>query len=397
MIHRLLGPIRPRTRIIVFGKPASVKQAYLNALPILWLMLFMTPLLCGFGPPRLVDREVAPTVRISVGELRSWAEQSTLPDLSAESFLLYDMGSDRTIFAHNSATARAPASLTKLMTALLVLEHADLDDVVTVEAQDMAEGATMGLRVGDVVSVQDLLWGLLLPSGNDAANTLARHVGGSVEEFVRMMNARSQTLGLQQTHFVNPHGLDATGHVSSAEDMLQLTRALWTYPVFRTMVGTARVAWNGRDLLTTNEWLATYDGVTGVKTGTTDNAGECLIASVERNGRTVLLVIMGSSRRYQDAATLYETFRAHYAWATADGAELSVFNRVYDDEGQVLFLQPTGVAPTVLQRNVGAARLRSYRRLQLPEDALPAPGTQVGILEWWAGDDRVGTQPLVVR
>ncbi len=353
--------------------------------------------LCGFGPPQMVDREIGPTARLSVGELRAWAGRSATPQLSAESYLLYDLGSDSVVYEHNSIVARAPASLTKLMTALLVLERADLNSEVRVEAEDMTDGATMALAVGDLVSVTDLLWGLLLPSGNDAASALARHVGGSSADFVVLMNQRAQEMGLAQTHFVNPHGLDAVGHVSSAADFLTLTRALWAYPTFRTMVGTARVQWNGHDLVSTNELLTTFQGASGVKTGTTDNAGECLVASVERDGRTVLLVIMGSSNRFQDATTLYESFRASYLWDAADGRELSVINRVYDKTGRVWFMQPTGAAPTVLQHQPGIPKVRSFRRLELPKTEMMAAGTQVGVLEWWAGAQLVGAQTLVVR
>lgn len=397
VIHRLLGSNRPCARIIVFGTPGTVKQAQLSARWILLLVAGMAAFLCGFGPPQMVDKEIGPTVRVSVGELRAWAGQTREPLLSAQSYLLYDMSSDQLLYEHNSTQTRAPASLTKLMTALLVFEQGNFDAIVRIEPEDMTEGATMGLAVGDMVSVTDLLWGLLLPSGNDAASALARYVAGSSADFVTLMNRRAQELGLAQTHFVNPHGLDAEGHTSSAADLLTLTRQLWNYPTFRAMVGTASTTWNGKDLISTNEWLTTFEGATGVKTGTTDNAGECLVASVEQDGRTVLLVILGSSNRYQDATTLYETFRASYAWDAADGRDLSVINRVYDKSGKVWFMQPTGIAPNVLQHQPGVPEVRSFRRLDLPPTEAITAGTQVGVLEWWAGSEMVGMQTLVVR
>jgi D-alanyl-D-alanine carboxypeptidase (penicillin-binding protein 5/6) len=320
-----------------------------------------------------------------------------MPQLSAQSYLLYDLDSDRVLYEHNSSIARAPASLTKLMTALLVFEHNDLNAQVRIEPEDMIEGATMGLAVGDVALVTDLLWGLLLPSGNDAASALARHVSGTVEDFVIAMNRRALELGLQQTHFANPHGLDEEGHVSSAADMLTLTRALWSYPLFRSIVGTARAQWNGRDLISTNELLVTLAGTTGVKTGTTDKAGECLVASIERDGRTVLMVIMGSSNRYQDATNLYESFRSAYSWDAEGGRDLSLINRVYDESGRVWFLQPTGTAPSVLQYQGGMPEIRTFRRLQVPAAETIAAGMEVGVLEWWAGTEMVGSQNLVVR
>lgn len=397
MIRRLPGPIRPCARIIVLGTPATVKQAHLSARWIWLLLMGMALFLCGFGPPSLVDREIGPTARVSVGELRAWADQGQKAQLSAQSYLLYDTGSGQVLYEHNSTVARAPASLTKLMTALLVLERADLDAEVLIVPEDLVGGAAMGLAAGDLVSVADLLWGMLLPSGNDAATALARHVGGSVEAFVALMNQRAGELGLTQSHFVNAHGLDAEGHVSSAADLLTLTRALWNYSLFRSIVSKARVEWNGHELVSTNEWLTTFEGATGVKTGTTDNAGECLVASVERDGRTVILVIMGSTARYQDAATLYDTFRADYAWDAADGRELSIINRVYDESGKVWFMQPTGAAPSVLQHQPGVPEVRAFRRLKMPEDAALTAGTQVGVLEWWAGTEMVGEQALVVR
>jgi serine-type D-Ala-D-Ala carboxypeptidase (penicillin-binding protein 5/6) len=397
VIHRLLGRIRPRTRIIVFTTPGAVKQAHLSAQSI-WLLFTSALFLCGFGPPHLVDREIAPTSRVSVGELRAWAAQGQSPQLSADSYLLYDMDSDEVLFEHNSSVAHPPASLTKLMTALLVLEQGNFDTAVRIEPEDLIGGATMGLAAGDLVSVTDLLWGLLLPSGNDAAAALARHVGGNVDAFVAAMNSRAQQLGLAQTHFENPHGLDAEGHTSSAADLLTLTRELWQYPLFRSMVGTARVSWNGRDLLSTNEWLTSFEGVTGVKTGTTDEAGECLVASVERDGRTVLLVIMGSTARYEDAEKLYDAFRSAYDWDAVNARDLSIINRVSDETGRIWYMQPTGAAPTLLQHQPGVPEVRSFRRIEMPgEDDTIRPGAKVGVLEWWAGAEMIGVQPLVVR
>ncbi len=398
MIHRLLGCTRPCTRVIVFGTPATVKQAQLSAQRIWLLLIFSTWLfLCGFGPPRLVDREIAPTTRLSVGELRLWADQAQPLELSAKSYLLYDVSSDRVLFEHNSSAVRAPASLTKLMTALLVLEKGDFGAVVRIEPEDLVEGATMGLAAGDLVTVTDLLWGLLLPSGNDAATALARHVGGSVDDFVVAMNSRAQELGLAQTHFVNLHGLDAEGHTSSAADLLTLTRVLWDYPLFRSMVGTARIRWNGHDLISTNEWLSSFEDVTGVKTGTTDEAGESLVSSVEQDGRTIFLVILGSEARYKDAELLYNAFRAAYAWSVVDSRELSIINRFSDESGRIWYMKPTGAAPTVLQHLPGVPEVHNFRRIQLPAVETLTPGTKVGVLEWWAGTELIGEQSLVVR
>ena len=290
--------------------------------------LVVLPLVAGFGPPRLVDREIAPTARVSVGELRRWAELRALPDVTARAYLVYDVASGQVLVGEGMDDAVPPASLTKLMTALLVLERGGLDELVTIAPEDIIDGATMGLRPGMQLSVTDLLWGLLVPSGNDAALALSRHVSGDSSTFVEVMNRRAAELGLSKTHFVNPHGLDEAGHVSSAQDLLQLTLRLWSDPLFRTMVGTGRVTVGGRELRNTNEWLTSNRAAVGVKTGTTPAAGECLIAAVERAGRTIFVVVLGSRERYADTGRLLAATDAAFAWMPARAEELSVLNRM---------------------------------------------------------------------
>jgi D-alanyl-D-alanine carboxypeptidase (penicillin-binding protein 5/6) len=405
VIRRLPGPLRPCARIIVGKTPDPVKQVGLGAhlRPaqrglLGWLVMVVSSLLlCGFGPPRLVDREIAPTVRISVGELRALSEDRMIPAITAQSYLLYDLTTETLLFAQAAQEARAPASLTKLMTALLVLERADLQATLEIGVEDLSEGTSMGLAVGDRVTVTDLLWGLLLPSGNDAAKALARLVAGSEAAFVVEMNARAAQLGLQQSHFANAHGLDAEGHMSSAADLLLLTRTLWQYPLFRTMVGTARVQWNGRTLVNTNEWLNSFAGATGVKTGTTDQAGECLVAAVEREGSTVLLIVMGSTQRYADVAALYDAYESAFRRQQADGRDLSILNRVFDGAGKVWYMQPTGEAPLLLRNRVGVPTLQTFRRLAWTPEQTPSRGEEIGTLEWWAGGKLIGAQGLVVR
>jgi D-alanyl-D-alanine carboxypeptidase len=344
----------------------------------------------------LVDRELAPTQRLTVGELRDLAGASDLDDVTATAFLVYDMNNGRVVLARNSATPLAPASLTKLMTALLVFERADLEATVTIEPRDLLGDATMGLVQGEEVTVTDLLWGLLVPSGNDAAMALAHHVGGSIGGFVDLMNARAAELGLKQSHFVNPHGLDALGHVSSASDLAVVTQALWSYPLFRAIVGTASITQAGHALVNTNAWLTMFPGVTGVKTGTTDAAGECLIATVESDGRTLLLVVLGSTERYRDAERLYAAYAAADARRAVDGRELSILNRVYNDAG-VWYMQPEGPVPDLSAYGHGGSELHGFRKLEPIVNSELEQGVRVGLFEWRLGDMVVATQPLVVR
>ncbi|MEZ4867778.1 MAG: D-alanyl-D-alanine carboxypeptidase family protein [Caldilineaceae bacterium] len=376
-----------------------------------WLALL--PFVTAFGPPRLVDQIYTPTQRVQVGEVEEWLAQQT-PELSASAYLLYDVDADRLLVTHNIEEALPPASLTKLMTALLVLEANDLQAEVTIEVNDLVGDSSMGLRVGEKVTVEALLWGLLLPSGNDAAAALARHTAGSVAEFVAQMNQRATVLGLRQTHFRNPHGLDAGGHTSSAADLLTLTLADWRFPLFRQIVSQATATVAGHTLRNTNELLGQYPGANGVKTGTTDAAGQCLVASIQPNDHQVIAIVLGSTDRYQDVRALYAYYQAAYGWIDKTSADFTALNRLHvappddesggvavgadgADEEQTWYLRATGAAPALLVPKRDRQRLRFFRRLHLPPPSQPwVANLEVGELEWRLGDLLLGVQPLVL-
>src|SRR3990172_91439 len=176
------------------------------------------------------------------------------------------------------------------MTALLALERGQLDRLVRVDvdASQLGYSSVMGLRPGEELTLEDLLYGLLLPSGNDAALAVAGHLGGSVARFVDLMNQRAAELGLVNTHFANPHGLDAPEHYSSAADLVRLARTAMANPTFAKIVSTRERTVRGKlatyELRNTNRLLGTYPGVDGVKTGSTDAAGQCLVAAAQRGG-----------------------------------------------------------------------------------------------------------------
>ncbi len=362
--------------------------------PIWWLLLIAFPLLVGFGPPRLLDQVYTPSQQIGVGETKAWLELNRPPALSAAAYLLYDSDADRVLFAHNSGAALPIASLTKLMTALLVLERADLQAEVVIQASDLVGGTAMQLVPGELITVEELLWGMLIPSGNDAATALARYLSGSVDAFVAEMNTRAVALGLRQTHFVNPHGLDADGHLSSVNDLLILVRHNWDYPLFRQIVSTQQINVNGHLLQNTNQLLGTVAGANGVKTGTTDAAGQCLVAGIQQDGHQIFAIILGSSDRYRDAQTLYDRYREDYRWVTGDPGQFSILDRLYDANGRLWYLRSTAAPPTVFLPVVRGGQLYAYRHLdQLAAQPWQA-GMQVGVVEWHLGDVVVGTQPL---
>jgi D-alanyl-D-alanine carboxypeptidase (penicillin-binding protein 5/6) len=228
------------------------------------------------------------------------------------------------------------------MTALVVLQHAGLADPVVVSPQAAATpGSRMGLSAGETLTVGDLLYGLLLPSGNDAAIALAEHVSGSEADFVALMNETATALGLAETHFANPHGLDDPMAATSAADLAALTQAALAYPAFAQIVATQSASVAGYWLVNTNQLLALYPGADGIKTGTTAAAGECLVASVTRDGHRLLAVLLGSADRYADAIALLDYAAAGWQWRPVTLPDDALAWQT-DAMGQAYRLRPAG-------------------------------------------------------
>ena len=225
----------------------------------------------------------------------------------------------------NSHTRRAPASLTKVMTALIVLEELDLDEVVTVSRSAAREtGSRIGLRRGDRLTVRDLLAATLINSANDACRALADHAAGNQQAFVARMNTRARRLQLKDTRFTNASGHDHPGLYSSAYDLAILTERAMSKPVFANLVArrTMRITTvNGRrtfHLKNKNRLIGRYPGACGVKTGTTPRAGQCLIALAQRHDRKVLLVIMHARNRWHIAPAMLDAAFAAGLAATGE-------------------------------------------------------------------------------
>ena len=226
----------------------------------------------------------------------------------AAAAVLMDAGSGRVLYEHSAHEALPIASITKLMTALVALEsgHA-LDERVTVLPQwTGAEGSSLYLRPGEVLTLETLLYGLLLRSGNDAALAVAEYCAGSEEAFVARMNRRAGELGMQDTHFANPSGLDGAGHASSAYDMALLARACLDNDILRGMVSTQSIAREGRVLTNHNKLLWRYEGCIGLKTGYTQRAGRTLVSAAEREGLTLICVTLNDPDDWADHAALLD-------------------------------------------------------------------------------------------
>ena len=229
------------------------------------------------------------------------------PVMSAKCCILIDTDTGEVLYEHQADRASLIASTTKIMTAVVALEHAELNTKFEIPAQAAGiEGSSMYLKVGEILTVEELLYGMMLQSGNDAAIALALACSGSVEEFVALMNLKAQELQLQNTHFENPNGLDGEKHYSSARDLAKLTQYALQNEVFARIVATKTKTVAGRTLTNHNRLLWRCDGCVGVKTGYTKAAGRTLVSAAERNGRRLIAVTLCDGNDWQDHRTLYD-------------------------------------------------------------------------------------------
>ena len=226
---------------------------------------------------------------------------------SAASAILVDADSGRVLYEQNADAKMLIASTTKIMTALVAIREGDPFDVVTVSREAAyTEGSAMYLSVGEELTLETLLYGLMLCSGNDAAVAIAQHVGGSVEGFVAMMNETAGELGLTSTSFANPNGLDHQDHYSTARDMAALARAAMENETFRRIVSTRSVTIDGRTMSNHNKLLSMAEGCTGLKTGYTKAAGRTLVSCAERNGQRLIAVTLQDGNDWADHEALFD-------------------------------------------------------------------------------------------
>ena len=254
------------------------------------------------------------------------------PNLNSRAAIIYDRNSKEVIYGKEENTKRKMASTTKIMTCMVVLEKGELTDTVIVSKKAAGTGGSrVGLKTGDKVSVQDLLYGLMLCSGNDAAVALAEHVGGSVEGFADLMNEKARQLNLSNTHFVTPHGLDNEEHYTTAYELAIMTDNALKNNTFSSIVGTKNITINingkPRNLSNTNELLGSMAGVYGVKTGFTNGANRCLVTSCKRENLDIITVVLGADTkkfRTQDSIKLINYAMNNYK-------EIDMENKIQDE------------------------------------------------------------------
>lgn len=227
--------------------------------------------------------------------------------VSAECAILMDAATGRVLYERNAEQQGLIASTTKIMTALVVCEQCNVLDRMRIPKEAVGiEGSSMYLREGEVLTIQELLYGLMLQSGNDAAVALAIYCGGTVEGFAELMNDKARQLGMEDTHFENPNGLDSPGHYSTARDLAVLAAYAMDNPVFAQTVSTKSVKLGERYLTNHNKLLWQVEGVDGVKTGFTKAAGRILVSSAVRDGRRLICVTMNDPNDWLDHKELLE-------------------------------------------------------------------------------------------
>lgn len=260
---------------------------------------------------------------------------SELPKTNSRRYIVYDRISKSMIIGKNEDVKSAMASTTKIMTTIVILEKADLNEKVTVSAKAGGTGGSrLGLKRGDKASVRDLLYGLMLRSGNDAAVALAEHVGGSVKGFAKLMNEKAIELGLTNTHFVTPHGLDDANHYTTALELAKLTDYAMDNETFAKIVGTKSTTIyinnQSRQINNTNELLCVLNGVVGVKTGFTNNAGRCLVTETKRNNMDIITIVLGADTkkdRTKDSVNLIEYTFSKYKMYNLEEQIIEEFNK----------------------------------------------------------------------
>ena len=326
------------------------------------------------------------------------AASAAPPNPEASAYLVVN-ASTGDVLAARDPHARVPiASITKLMTVLVALEHARLDEVVRVDRAAASVGeSTINLRAGERITVHDLVAAALIQSANDAATALAQYVGhGSTPAFVALMNAKAKELGLHDTHFVRPDGLDARGEYSSAADVVRLAEIAMHDPTIRRMVGerTATIE-GGRRLTTWDDLLGTFPGLIGVKTGHTDKAGWCQVAAARGDGLTIYTAILGSptrSRRNSDLSLLLAWGLSRYRVTPLVQA-----GRTYARAAIGYGRRPLALVPErQLVRSVRLGQPYVERVTAPAVVSLPvAAGQPLGEVRVYQGGRLVGSRPLV--
>lgn len=284
-----------------------------------------------------------------------------IPGVSARGAVLIEADSGTVVFGQNENARLSMASTTKIMTALVALESLPISTPVAVTAATVGvEGSSIYLTEGETLTLEDLLYALMLESANDAAETIAVAVAGDVPAFAELMNKKAAELGLTDTHFVNPHGLDAEGHYTTAKELALLARAALENPDFRRICSTERrtIPLRGNEgvrlLLNHNKLLKSYEGCIGVKTGYTKKTGRCLVSAAERDGVTLIAVTLGAPDDWRDhTAMLDYGFELYDAITLCEPGFYAAAMPMISGTREYVMVENTDMLSVVLPRNHG--------------------------------------------
>ena len=328
------------------------------------------------------------------------AEEGEQVESSARSAILIERETGKVLLSHNAREKLPMASTTKIMTALVVLEHCDLTETVCVDARAVGvEGSSVYLYEGERLTVEQLLFALMLSSANDAAAALAFHTAGSIEGFAALMNQKAASLGLQNTQFANPHGLDAKGHYTSAYDLARITAYALENEDFLRIVSTPKKViplcgqQGARVLRNHNKLLSSLDGCIGVKTGFTKKSGRCLVSAVEREGVRLVCVTLDCPNDWRVHTALHESGFAAYERVTLAAANSFVASLPAVGSAQAeLYLQVSTEVALTLPRARGeiTCSVHAPHFVYAPVKA----GEQIGEVIWTLDGEEITRAPL---
>lgn len=376
----------------------KIKKLLLSAARVVTAVSLCLALLSGCSQPVLRSEQADSPSRVVFEGI----EPVSFPSgLSAKAAVLIEASTGRVVSEKNASVRLPMASTTKIMTAIVAIENCDISTVVTVSPDAVGvEGSSIYLFAGEQLTLEDLLYAMLLESANDAAAAIAIKVGGSIEDFAEMMNDKAGALGLSNTHFTNPHGLDDPEHYTTAAELAKIAAAAMKNEVFRTIVSTRKTTIpqsNGegvRVLYNHNKLLGSYEGCIGVKTGYTRQSGRCLVSAAERGGVELIAVTLSAPNDWNDHKTMLDHGFSLYESRTLCGeGEFQHTMPVISGNTEYVVLKNAGELTLTLPKNAGEVEYR----VELPS-FIYAPvnmGEQVGRLVYTLDGQTVAELPII--
>ena len=314
---------------------------YKILIPFFLLLLVTSSVFADDLSPAEDDFDIS-EILVDMESLETDSDTLEMPTINSRAYVVIDRKSNTILVGKNENQKKKMASTTKIMTALVVIENCELSDTVEVSKKAAGTGGSrLGLKTGDKITVYDLLYGLMMRSGNDAAVCLAEHVAGSISGFAELMNKKALELGLSNTHFVTPHGLDEDEHYTTAYELAILSNYAMNNEIFAKIVGTKNytITINGypKALTNTNELLGVLNGVYGIKTGFTNGANRCLVTCCKRGDMDIICVVLGAdTKKYRttDSIKLIEYSFSHFKYVNIQDIVAEYFKTWKEEFGQ---------------------------------------------------------------